>query len=125
MKSQTDINNMNTGNNLNQMEKSGSINMIPGQSGEADIVIEGDKKEITEESEDIPPEKIPDKNTGFQIYKNENENAKQIEENIINTTTELKKLKDEARTLGEEGNKFKLSISGNTLFPFLVINDTP
>ena len=110
MKSQTDINNMNTGNNLNQMEKSGSINMIPGQSGEADIVVEGDKKEITEESEDIPPEKIPDKNTGFQIYKNENENAKQIEENIINTTTELKKLKDEARTLGEEGNKFKEQI---------------
>ena len=110
MKSQTDINNMNTGNNLNQMEKSGSINMIPGQSGETDIVVEGDKKEITEESEDIPPEKIPDKNTGFQIYKNENENAKQIEENIINTTTELKKLKDEARTLGEEGNKFKEQI---------------
>ena len=110
MKSQTDINNMNTGNNLNQMEKSGSINMIPGQCGEADIVVEGDKKEITEESEDIPPEKIPDKNTGFQIYKNENENAKQIEENIINTTTELKKLKDEARTLGEEGNKFKEQI---------------
>ena len=49
-----------------------------------------------EESEDIPPEKIPDKNTGFQIYKSENETAKQIEENIINTTTELKRLKDES-----------------------------
>jgi hypothetical protein len=96
---------------MNQMEKSGSgINMIPGQSGEADVVVEGEPKEIFEESEDIPPEKIPDKNTGFQIYKNENENAKQIEENIINITTELKKLKDEARTLGEEGNKFKEQI---------------
>ena len=108
MKSGSDINNM---NNMNQMEKSGSgINMIPGQSGEADVVVEGEPKEIFEESEDIPPEKIPDKNTGFQIYKNENENAKQIEENIINITTELKKLKDEARTLGEEGNKYKEQI---------------
>ena len=26
---------------------------------------------------------------------------------LLNTTTELKKLKYEARTLGEEGNKFK------------------
>ena len=108
MKSGSDLNNM---NNMNQMEKSGSgINMIPGQSGEADVVAEGEPKEIFEESEDIPPEKIPDKNTGFQIYKNENENAKQIEENIINITTELKKLKDEARTLGEEGNKYKEQI---------------
>ena len=108
MKSGSDLNNM---NNLNPMEKSGSgINMIPGQSGEADVVVEGEPNEAFEESEDIPPEKIPDKNTGFQIYKNENENAKQIEENIINITTELKKLKDEARTLGEEGNKFKEQI---------------
>ena len=108
MKSGSDLNNM---NNMNQMEKSGSgINMVPGQSGEADVVVEGEPKEIFEESEDIPPEKIPDKNTGFQIYKNENENAKQIEENIINITTELKKLKDEARTLGEEGNKYKEQI---------------
>ena len=108
MKSGSDLNNM---NNLNPMEKSGSgINMIPGQSGEADVVVEGEPKEAFEESEDIPPEKIPDKNTGFQIYKNENENAKQIVENIINITTELKKLKDEARTLGEEGNKFKEQI---------------
>ena len=108
MKSGSDLNNM---NNLNPMEKSGSgINMVPGQSGEADVVVEGEPKEAFEESEDIPPEKIPDKNTGFQIYKNENENAKQIEENIINITTELKKLKDEARTLGEEGNKFKEQI---------------
>ena len=108
MKSGSDLNNI---NNMNPMEKSGSgINMIPGQSGEADVVVEGEPKEAFEESEDIPPEKIPDKNTGFQIYKNENENAKQIEENIINITTELKKLKDEARTLGEEGNKFKEQI---------------
>ena len=67
MKSQTDL--MNTANNLNPMEKSGSINIIQGQGGEADVVLEGEQKEMTEESEDIPPEKIPDKNTGFQIYK--------------------------------------------------------
>ena len=107
MKSGSDINNM---NNLNQMEKSGSgINMLSGQ-GEAEIVLDGEANENLEENEDIPPEKIPDKNTGFQIYKNENEIAKQIEENIINTTTDLKKLKDEARALGEEGNKFKEQI---------------
>ena len=105
MKSGTDLNNM---NNINQLEKSGSgINVIQGQ-GDADVVLEGEAKE--EESEDIPPEKIPDKNTGFQIFKTENENARQIEDNIINITTDLKKLKDEARTLGEEGNKYKEQI---------------
>ena len=110
MKSGSDLNNMNNVNNINQMEKSGSgINMIPGQ-GDADVVIEGEVNENLEEDEDIPPEKIPDKNTGFQIYKSENETAKQIEENIINITTDLKKLKNEARTLGEEGNKFKEQI---------------
>lgn len=108
MKSGSDLNNI---NNVNPMEKSGSgINMIPGQSGEADVIVEGEEKENFEETEDIAPEKIPDKNTGFQIYKNENENAKQIEENIINITTDLKKLKDEARSLGEEGNKYKAQI---------------
>ena len=100
MKSTSDV------NNLNPMEKSGTINALP----DAEVVIRGENNENQEESEDIPPEKIPDKNTGFQIYKSENETAKQIEENIINTTTELKKLKDEARTLGEEGNKFKEQI---------------
>ena len=110
MKSGSDLNNMNNVNNINQMEKSGSgINMIQGQ-GDADVVIEGEVNENLEEDEDIPPEKIPDKNTGFQIYKSENETAKQIEENIINITTDLKKLKNEARTLGEEGNKFKEQI---------------
>ena len=105
MKSGTDLNNM---NNINQLEKSGSgINVIQGQ-GDADVVLEGEAKE--EESEDIPPEKIPDKNTGFQIFKTENENARQIEDNIINITTDLKKLKAEARTLGEEGNKYKEQI---------------
>ena len=110
MKSGTDLNNLNNINNLNQLEKSGSgIIMQPGQS-DADVVLEGVPNENLEESEEVPPEKIPDKNTAFTIYKSENESAKQIEENIINTTTELKKLKDEARTLGEEGNKFKEQI---------------
>ncbi len=84
-----------------------NVNMIPGQT-DADVVLDGE--ENLEESEEIPPERIPDKNTGFQIYKSENEKAKQIEESIINTTTELKKLKDEARLLGEKGNKFKEQI---------------
>ena len=100
MKSTSDV------NNLNPMERSGTINALP----DTEVVQGGETMENQEESEDIPPEKIPDKNTGFQIYKSENETAKQIEENIINTTTELKKLKDEARTLGEEGNKYKEQI---------------
>ena len=86
-----------------------NINMIQGQD-DADVVLDGEDNDKFEESEEIPPERIPDKNTGFQIYKSENEKAKQIEENIINTTTELKKLKDEARVLGEEGNKYKEQI---------------
>ena len=91
-------------------DKNGSnINMIQGQE-DADVVLDGEDNDKFEESEEIPPERIPDKNTGFQIYKSENEKAKQIEENIINTTTELKKLKDEARVLGEEGNKYKEQI---------------
>ena len=100
MKSTSDV------NNLNPMERSGTINALP----DTEVVQGGETMENQEESEDIPPEKIPDKNTGFQIYKSDNETAKQIEENIINTTTELKKLKDEARTLGEEGNKYKEQI---------------
>ena len=84
-----------------------NVNMIPGQT-DADVILDGE--ENLEESEEIPPERIPDKNTGFQIYKSENEKAKQIEDSIINTTTELRKLKDEARLLGEEGNKFKEQI---------------
>jgi len=84
-----------------------NVNMIPGQT-DADVILDGEDN--LEESEEIPPERIPDKNTGFQIFKSENEKAKQIEESIINTTTELRKLKDEARALGEEGNKFKEQI---------------
>ena len=96
-------------NNNNVNDKSGiNLNTIKGQT-DADVVMEGEDKEFFED-EDIPPEKIPDKNTGFQIYKSENEKAKQIEEGIINTTTELKKLKDQAKILGEEGNKFKEQI---------------
>ena len=95
-------------NNINPMEKSGGMNTMEGKA-DAEVVLENEDQ--GEDMEDIPPEKIPDKNTGFQIYKNENENAKQIEENIINITTDLKKLKDEARTLGEEGNKLKEQIN--------------
>ena len=108
---------------LNTLMKSGEIkninsgeinidnnNLIQGQT-DAEVILDGEENEKLEEfEEDIPPEKIPDKNTGFQIYKSENDNAKKIEEDIINTTTELKKLKDEARNLGEVGNKFKEQI---------------
>ena len=105
-----ELKNLNSAELGNINEKTGiNINMIQGQK-DADVVLEGEDNEKFDESEEIPPERIPDKNTGFQIYKNENEKAKQIEESIINTTTELKKLKDEARTLGEEGNKFKEQI---------------
>ena len=106
-----EIKNINSGeitSNIN--DKNGmNINLLPGQT-DADVILDGEENEKFEESEDIPPERIPDKNTGFQIYKSENENAKKIEEDIINTTTELKKLKDEARNLGEEGNKYKEKI---------------
>ena len=99
----------NLDNNEVSADKNGiNVNMMPGQT-DADVILDGEEEKF-EESEEIPPERIPDKNTGFQIYKSENENAKQIEENIINTTTDLKKLKDEARALGEEGNKFKEQI---------------
>ena len=105
-----EIKNLNSAELGNINEKSGvNINALQGQT-DADVILDGEENEKFEESEDIPPERIPDKNTGFQIYKSENENAKKIEEDIINTTTELKKLKDEARTLGEEGNKFKEKI---------------
>ena len=106
-----ELKNLNSGDVANTMnDKTGiNINMIQGQS-DADVVLDGEENEKFEEDEEIPPERIPDKNTGFQIYKSENEKAKQIEESIINTTTELKKLKDEARTLGEEGNKYKEQI---------------
>jgi len=103
--------NLNSNNidNSTPREKTGvNLNMLPGQT-DADVILDGEEEKF-EESEDIPPERIPDKNTGFQIYKSENEKAKQIEESIINTTTELKKLKDNARALGEEGNKFKEQI---------------
>ena len=99
----------NIDNSNTPREKTGvNLNMLPGQT-DADVILDGEEEKF-EESEDIPPERIPDKNTGFQIYKSENEKAKQIEESIINTTTELKKLKDNARALGEEGNKFKEQI---------------
>jgi len=62
-------------NNINPMEKSGGMNTMEGKA-DAEVVLENEDK--GEDMEDIPPEKIPDKNTGFQIYKNENENAKQI-----------------------------------------------
>ena len=105
-----EIKNLNSGDiNINLNDKNGiNINVIQGQN-DADVILDGEEEKL-EESEEIPPERIPDKNTGFQIYKSENENAKRIEEDIINTTTELKKLKDEARNLGQEGNKFKEQI---------------
>ena len=118
---QTNANLQNQG--INTLMKSGEIknlnsgaididnnnNLIQGQT-DAEVVLDGEEEKIEEFEEDIPPERIPDKNTGFQIYKSENENAKKIEEDIINATTELKKLKDEARNLGEVGNKYKEQI---------------
>ena len=85
-----EIKNLNSGDiNINLNDKNGiNINVIQGQN-DADVILDGEEEKL-EESEEIPPERIPDKNTGFQIYKSENENAKRIEEDIINTTTELK-----------------------------------
>ena len=70
-----------------------------------------DMLEQTEEFyEEIPPEKIPDKNAAFQIYKSENSQAKEIEESIAQTTADLKKRKEEARGFSEEGSKLKSQI---------------
>lgn len=57
--------------------------------------------------EEISPEKIPDKNSAFQIYKNENAQAKSIEESINSASNEIKEQKDKAKELSEEGNKLK------------------
>ena len=94
----------------NTLQKSMETGKSSPNVPEENVEIEKNENETEEFDEEIPPEKIPDKNTGFQIYKSENDTAKQIEENIINNTTELKKLKDEARKLGDEGNKLKEQI---------------
>ena len=69
-----------------------------------------DQKKLEEELLDIDPNVIPDKNTAFKIYKVENEGAKEIEQNIIQTTTDLRAKKEEAKKLAEEGNKLKEKI---------------
>lgn len=70
-----------------------------------------DMKEQSENfEEEISPEKIPDKNSAFQIYKSENVQAKEIEDGITQTTTDLKKRKEEARGFSEEGSKLKEQI---------------
>ena len=69
-----------------------------------------DQKKLEEELLDIDPNVIPDKNTAFKIYKVENEGAKDIEQNIIQTTTDLRVKKEEAKKLAEEGNKLKEKI---------------
>ena len=73
----------------------------------ADVVLRKDDEEFDEE---IPEDQIPDKNTAFTIYKSENETAKNIEEQIIQTNTDLKGKKDEAKKLGDEGSKLKEQI---------------
>ncbi len=73
----------------------------------ADVILRNENEDFEEE---IPEENIPDKNSAFALYKNENETAKNIEEQIIQTNTDLKVKKDEAKKLGEEGNKLKEEI---------------
>ncbi len=73
----------------------------------ADVILRNDNDDFEEE---ISEENIPDKNSAFALYKNENETAKNIEEQIIQTNTDLKAKKDEAKKLGEEGNKLKEQI---------------
>ena len=62
------------------------------------------------DDEVVAPENIPDKNTAFQIYKNETSTAKDIEETITQISADLKKKKETARELINEGSKLKVKI---------------
>ena len=70
----------------------------------------GDIEDSENFEEEVSPENIPDKNTAFQIYKNETSTAKEIEEAITQTSAELKKKKETARELIDEGSKLKVKI---------------
>ena len=70
----------------------------------------GDIEDSENFEEEVSPENIPDKNTAFQIYKNETSTAKEIEEAISQTSAELKKKKETARELIDEGSKLKVKI---------------
>lgn len=72
--------------------------------------LEKEEIAISPLDEEIPPERIPDKNSAFQLYKEEGTQAKEIEDCIIQLNTDLKGRKEEARSLSEEGNKFKAEI---------------
>lgn len=69
--------------------------------------LEKEEEALDQLDEDIPPERIPDKNSAFQFYKEEGTQAKEIEESIMQLNTDLKSRKEEAKTLSEEGNKLK------------------
>ena len=70
----------------------------------------GDIEDSENFEEEVSPENIPDKNTAFQIYKNETTTAKEIEDTITQTSAELKRKKETARELIEEGGKLKVKI---------------
>ena len=70
----------------------------------------GDIEDSENFEEEVSPENIPDKNTAFQIYKNETSTAKEIEEAITQTSADLKKKKETARELINEGSKLKVKI---------------
>jgi kinesin family protein 6/9 len=70
----------------------------------------GDVEDSENFEEEVSPENIPDKNTAFQIYKNETSTAKEIEEAITQTSADLKKKKETARELIDEGSKLKVKI---------------
>jgi kinesin family protein 6/9 len=70
----------------------------------------GDIEDSENFEEEVSPENIPDKNTAFQIYKNETSTAKEIEEAITQTSADLKKKKETARELIDEGSKLKVKI---------------
>ena len=108
MESTNTIGNENVVVKEGEENKNESANIaIKDNNQDADVVY---KNQEDEEYEDIDPSNIPDKNSAFVLYKAENEGAKDIEQNIIQTTTDLRVKKEEAKKLAEEGNKLKEKI---------------
>jgi hypothetical protein len=67
-----------------------------------------DEMKLSEEK--IESENAPDKNTAFAMYKNESNQAKEIEQTIFQNSEDLKKRKFEAKHYLEQCNVYKTKI---------------
>jgi len=68
------------------------------------------EEELKTDDEPIQNEPIPSKNIAFQIFKQDSNQAKEIENGIIKTSDELKKSKAEAKNFLEICNNLKSKI---------------